>query len=528
MKKENSVKVRCNFLIIFLLLKVVFLFASGKVSADIPYEECNWKSKEYTERIVKDAYLQTMKTGNICEECSLEDNRASVTTSSQINASNLKDALEFPIPFECFFAAATRKFSTKGSKRRFYYCESPENKAPKEAMKVIKKGKIKYIYPRSPCFNEAYISLIANSFHYMAQCFGFNRKERQNLFSLFNHESSFIFNKKSGTGARCIGQITKDTVLTMNKYIYMSNDELLRSYHNIYREALENCPDLNIKARLPAILSEESNPTYSKLKKINKSLRVTCLTTQDPYACFFYSMYNYQVNKILLEKELASAHDNLQIKKTPVYIFDKETKEALVYWSYNGGISIIKDYLKEFLRKKHLQITQSESSPECKSAPCKWRRQIESGQPLDFDISTSEELQAVFQKFNDIDTHKWKIREFKRKKKPSNYKQLIEEKKEQISQLKREIESFTTSLREETIGKGEPPERFTDYLWLEYNGGNRRKAEVIQFISKIQSDFADISNIQTKLQKMHEDSSNKPDKKKQEDFLESVKNKCSF
>ena len=566
---------------------VAFIFSSfsGRASDNIPYEECSWKSKGYTQKLVENTLLQTMEAESACRECSIEDNRGSTVSSTETTTDSLREALDFSIPLECFFASATRKLSQIGSKKRFYYCKSPESKTPEDTMEVTtKNGQNRKLYPRSPCFNEAYISLISESFHYMAKCFGFDAQERRNIFALFNHESSFILNKKSWTGARCIGQLTRDTVHTMNKYIYMSNDGLLRPYHHIYREALKNCPDLNIKARLPAILSEERNPSYSKLKKINKKLRVNCLTTQDPYACFFYSMYNIKANGTLLEGKLASVEENLpqnleipdsvkdffqlpirlnevlhitesrmakdgqikeissffqndyelmealsknrykkenlQVKKTTLYKVEEKTRTALTYWSYNGGASIINDYLKEFLIKKKKQVVESENDFSS------LKKQIAEGRPLDFDLSISEDLQATLQKLKDIDTHKWTIRKLEKEKKPSDYQQQIKERKEEIKRLEREIESFTLSLREETLGKGQPPERFTDYLWLEYNGGNRRRAEVVEFVSKVKSDAKKLTDIKTNLKRMHKHSKNKPSKELQQEFLESLKTKC--
>ena len=212
-------KIRYIHFIIFAGLVFVSASLSIRASADMPYEECSWKSKSYTQRLVEDTLLQSLEAKTTCEECSTENRDSSTETTTN----SLREALDFPIPTECFFAAATRKLSTKGSQKRFYYCKSPESKTPEDTMKVTtKNGKSRELYPRRPCFNEAYVSMIAKSFHYMAKCFGLNSQERQNIFALFNHESSFVLNKRSWTKARCIGQLTPDTVYTMNKYIYMS------------------------------------------------------------------------------------------------------------------------------------------------------------------------------------------------------------------------------------------------------------------------------------------------------------------
>ena len=89
---------------------------------DIPYEECNWRSRNYTLRLVQDTLLNTKEAESTCDICSTE-NRNSTFSSSETTVSHLKNALNFPIPIECFFAAATPKiFKKRANKKKFYYC----------------------------------------------------------------------------------------------------------------------------------------------------------------------------------------------------------------------------------------------------------------------------------------------------------------------------------------------------------------------------------------------------------------------
>ena len=60
-------------------------------------------------------------------------------------------------------------------------------------------------------------------------------------------------------------------------------------YHNIYAKAKDRCPNL------------EEKLIHPKNKEEPKSAPLSCSLTQDPYSCFFYSMYNIKRHMLALE-----------------------------------------------------------------------------------------------------------------------------------------------------------------------------------------------------------------------------------
>ena len=67
--------------------------------------------------------------------------------------------------------------------------------------------------------------MTAQAFNEVADCFNLSTKEKYDFFATFNHESVFNLNVKSGSGARCYGQITFGTYNSMRQYISPEHDE---------------------------------------------------------------------------------------------------------------------------------------------------------------------------------------------------------------------------------------------------------------------------------------------------------------
>ena len=375
----------------------------------------------------------------------------------------------------------------------------------------------------------------------------------------------------------------------------MSNDTALQPHHNIYKQALKKCPDLKSKLSfLPGELMRSENPSFSKLKRIHRKMSITCLTTQDPDICFFYSMYNISVNKLLFRSRLESFHKNLpenleipramkdtfkmpvslneivrikgtvttetgeqkeidillendyeiyqtmsqyqykptdlKAKKVPVYDFDSETEWAMLYLAYNGGMSVVDTYLKEFLIKKKAQIASRKvcALKEKSASACQARQKLLQDQSLTLDLSVSEPARKVFDRLHKIRVLKWEIKKIKKTGASSEASQSIAEKEKQITHLSDSIKTDVHLLRERTLGKGMPPRLFSDYLLLEYNGKIGRRAEVMQFLGKIKADATDLHNIKTGLKKTHELSPRKPSKTETDSFIKFVTHKCQF
>ena len=68
-------------------------------------------------------------------------------------------------------------------------------------------------YPRRPCFSQLYTAMTMKAFYDISQCLEI---DEHLAFSLFFHESRFIINIKSHTGALCYSQVTGDAVTDFN------------------------------------------------------------------------------------------------------------------------------------------------------------------------------------------------------------------------------------------------------------------------------------------------------------------------
>ena len=177
----------------------------------------------------------------------------------------------------CFFSGMLR---THHIPMKHYHCNNKNDIDPPEP-KNPKEGR--------PCFTEDYVKMTAQAFNEVADCFNLSTKEKYDFFATFNHESAFNLNAKSGTGARCYGQITFGTYKSMRKYISPNGKKYHSGYHDIYVKAKDRCPNL------------EEKLVHPKNKEEPKSAPLSCSLTQDPYSCFFYSMYNIKRHILALE-----------------------------------------------------------------------------------------------------------------------------------------------------------------------------------------------------------------------------------
>ena len=255
-----------NYQKLFILLLFILAFhARQSFSKDasitscykIPYEICNWRNKQYTEDIIRQAEqtfknttqdrsteaasscieLQCLDPCNFTNEVeqSIQDMQSDFlpdcSTNNQSNIHNI-----------CFYANMLRPVN------RFYYCENA-NSTPKPQMDFLcsKENKNKCIWnpshedskqlcssisknectektitPTQFCRNEKYVQMTASTFHELAKCFELNEDDTKLAFALFSHESSFILNAHSTDEdqARCYGALRGDTFATINQYIY--------------------------------------------------------------------------------------------------------------------------------------------------------------------------------------------------------------------------------------------------------------------------------------------------------------------
>lgn len=273
-----------------------FLFlAQGKTSESysIPgtlYGPCHWASELYTENLVNQSWMFSSQIEESLGD--LEEER---------KPTNIHDA--------CFLASGVRgdqiwepTSPVSPSRAHYYYCRSSDG-IPESYMEVEDShGQLRQVFPRSFCLNKNYIELTSNAFHQMARCFEFDAEGYRQLFALFNHESAFILNKRSHTGASCYGQLTSHAIDLINKVIFFRGiKQSFASYSAIYDDVVRKCPSLADKVAPSEILTLEREERTTKafegiMRDFVKERRHICYGSHDPYFCLFYSMYTVKIN----------------------------------------------------------------------------------------------------------------------------------------------------------------------------------------------------------------------------------------
>ena len=299
-----------------------FLAGADFAPAEIPYQECTWRNREYTERLVRNSSADTaaITEAGYCPDCL---SAASENSGQPALLDQLADISERDLPPECFFASAARSIEKQPSKiededeeeffYNYYHCNKLEDSYRKAGLQPATDtaGRKRDLWPRPPCLNEDYARMTFGAFHAMARCFGFSPEEKKRIFALLNHESKFILNQKSDTGARCYGQLLYNTAVEISKRIYLSGNPEPHWRSRIYNEALARCPNLAERARLPDSIKpkpgarRKDNGHFEK--KIGKSLPITCRLTHHAPACFFYAMYNMRINLRQIERTMESS-----------------------------------------------------------------------------------------------------------------------------------------------------------------------------------------------------------------------------
>ena len=494
----------CSFLF-FLLLSA--LLGTSAMAVDIPYEQCTWKNKEWTEQLVNSA--NDLQTSAECPSstCSQRDQNSSNRNNSDYQRTFQPVRSALNIPPECFFASAVRSqskkpghitYTDKDDKQltttNYYYCDSMTDKRNKKYA-PNPRDRTKAILPQPPCLNEDYIMMTYHSFHNIADCFGFDNEDKKRLFNLFNHESNFILNNKSDTGARCYGQLVRSALIEVNKRIYVSDTSTLNA-SQIYTDFKEKCPDLLNRVQIPdkvragSVSNEKGKVHDGKTYEsdfsafshnyqgvLRDSYSMDCQVTQSADTCFFYAMYNMKLNQNQLERTITEDssgfpgniepysdtpaskkinqaiqdfqlplklnemliiqgpitttkdgktehkdwlmkstreiydtffHGNasrkrkyniqdLKIQKITVFDMNESTQWDLLYQAYNGGISVVDDELKGFIKdEKHFMSLGKYCKKNPEKPACKNRESLmETKKPLTLDVERFAKYQKL-------------------------------------------------------------------------------------------------------------------------------------
>ena len=224
------------------------------------------------------------------------------------------------------------------------------------------------VYPRRPCLNLDYISITAKAFHDVAKCLSVRPKL---AFSILHHESRFLINNESPSGALCHTQVTGNAVEDFNSFL-----EGKSSHYSI--EALN-----------PKIIAKKCPKAWKHFNKVEAQLNKNekgyfiktekdkCKLNTNPYTCFFYGLAYIKIIQNLVVKnvenlntiELAEESNVIMIfkdeaeknkteaklgrkvksKKVPIFPNEEELIRILTIIGYNGGTSIPIVFFKDYI-----------------------------------------------------------------------------------------------------------------------------------------------------------------------------------
>lgn len=417
---------------------------------NISFEACHWTNESYTHRIVEENgsfplfYLLSEKMVEENPPFLLRHTRTE-GVSGWWNSDDFIREASFPqknngffhtdIPMECFFASSIRGANMYGAGGNFYYCEEDSN-SPGNMSVTDDEDKLRVIWPRRACLSRDYVELTANAFNETADCFGFSQSEKESIFKLLNHESSFLHNIASPTGAKCYGQLTRDTIEEINKQIYFRDTAQPLPYSYIFDEVIERCPGLQtavVDGQIIESVEEAGDKSMKKFTDIVSRMPVSCKITQTPYSCLFYAFYNIKKNIVRIRAYLnrsssyadrkgipvefreqfllpvklnemlivtntegkgmvfwddselwLSSLKNYpsekieEIKKIPLFASEEEVVELFSYWAYNGGISISLTYMPAFIKQLKQSIARP-CPPDSEEQNCQYRFSIQKG-----------------------------------------------------------------------------------------------------------------------------------------------------
>jgi len=289
----------------YLLLFSLLYFSYFSHSAI--YQTCTWSDQALTNRFIssnQEFLNENIQPDNYysCSKTAYNQYNDLQSIADVLNVT--EPFLTGPIPPICFLASAAKYSAnyppTNRTNQRYYHCNSIKDINPSISMTAENPdGDTRHLYLRPPCISKNYHISLVKTFNKMAYCFGLSERETRNLFAIINHESQFTPNAKSPTRARCAGQLTKPTIITLNAHIL---GERFPSFH-IHQSITKRCPSL-LKKTIPSdILCQNSHPCpHSHLQSGNQSKKelklkeypITCKLTSDLPQCFLYTFLNFK------------------------------------------------------------------------------------------------------------------------------------------------------------------------------------------------------------------------------------------
>lgn len=294
-------------------IAILMLPISATGDINLPYRKCDLKKDEYTKSVLGNfsSAFGVFNNNDITETLCDYENQHKVKLDIEVDdiLEELPKDQGTDIPPICFFAAAMRGQNIQKSS---HYC--PDGQHGERGDQTSNKDS-----PMSFCINKKYVEMTSRSFNKMASCFNFSPTDKKYIFRLLNHESGFILNNKSRTGAVCYGQMTKVAIKDVNW-------RLARGLY-VYKNFVEKCPEVDMER---IVIPKELLPRGKK-KEMKEAVditqknigRIRCFLTHNPESCFFYSMAAIKQNSNYMEGKLYDTPNyNPNIKNTDPKIHD--------------------------------------------------------------------------------------------------------------------------------------------------------------------------------------------------------------
>ena len=291
------------------------IMTNPNLSKDISFEE---GLECHMTRFLKDHNPEPPAASPLIEVCepSLEEYSWLQRVTSQIRGFEQEYAQvtppSSPIPKKppiaidpiCFHGSSLRHKKTFNSKTNFYYCPdynaaSPQRGHPQEGA----------------CLSKSYSKKLATVFDQITSCLNFCKQDKYEFFKIINHESAFAPNARSPSRARCMGQLTKNTINELQQNLALKilypNSQYVINYDgfDLKNSACDYLDQYTIppnfrKNLFPYTkkikggqLRGKTLQTYSHFSKEGQSqFYYECKVLSNPVQCLLYAALNHRKN----------------------------------------------------------------------------------------------------------------------------------------------------------------------------------------------------------------------------------------
>ena len=205
----------------------------------------------------------------------------------------------------CFYAGSLRGKDSFAAKKQFYSCNNYNTPNPKRG--DSKKG---------ACLSQEYNHKLALMFDHITDCLNFCDQDKYDFFRILNHESAFAPNARSPSGARCMGQLTQDTIEELHKNMALKilypHSSFSANYEGLDLKRDGSCKHLDgytipphfRKNVLPLLKKYKGTVLREKVKGLyndsvqagKKEFYYECKILSNPVQCLLYATLNHRKN----------------------------------------------------------------------------------------------------------------------------------------------------------------------------------------------------------------------------------------